>query len=41
MLLLAPDLLGESLALKLTSARDDWEVAVSYTHLTLPTKAEV
>ena len=26
MLLLAPDLLGESLALKLTSARDDWEV---------------
>ena len=28
MLLLAPDLLGESLALKLTSARDDWEVVL-------------
>ena len=42
MLLLAPDLLGESLALKLTSARDDWEVVpVSYTHLTLPTICSV
>ena len=28
MLLLAPDLLGESLALKLTSAREDWEVVL-------------
>ena len=28
MLLLAPDLLGESLALKLTSARTDWEVVL-------------
>ena len=28
MLLLAPDLLGESLALKLTSSRDDWEVVL-------------
>ena len=34
MLLLAPDLLGESLALKLTSARDDWEVVLRPERLT-------
>ena len=34
MLLLAPDLLGESLALKLTSAREDWEVALRPERLT-------
>ena len=34
MLLLAPDLLGESLALKLTSAHDDWEVVLRPERLT-------
>ena len=34
MLLLAPDLLGESLALTLTSARDDWEVVLRPERLT-------
>ena len=34
MLLLAPDLLGESLALKLTSARNDWEVVLRPERLT-------
>ncbi len=34
MLLLAPDLLGESLALKLTYARDDWEVVLRSDRLT-------
>ena len=34
MLLLAPDLFGESLALKLTSARDDWEVVLRPERLT-------
>ena len=34
MLLLAPDLLGESLALKLTSARDDWEIVLRPERLT-------
>ena len=34
MLLLAPDLLGESLALKLTSAREDWEVVLRPERLT-------
>ena len=34
MLLLAPDLPGESLALKLTSARDDWEVVLRPESLT-------
>ena len=34
MLLLAPDLLGESLALKLTSARGDWEVVLRPERLT-------
>ena len=34
MLLLAPDLLGESLALKLTSARTDWEVVLRPERLT-------
>ena len=34
MLLLAPDLLGESLALKLTSARADWEVVLRPERLT-------
>lgn len=34
MLLLAPDLLGESLALKLTSAHDDWEVVLRAERLT-------
>jgi hypothetical protein len=34
MLLLAPDLLGESLALKLTSAREEWEVVLRPERLT-------
>ena len=35
-LLLAPDLLGESVALKLTSARDDWEVVLRPERLSGP-----
>ena len=36
MLLLAPDLLGESLALKLTSARDNWELVLRPERLKVP-----